>query len=376
MARVPLSYAWRSLLRRPVVIALTTLGVSVAVAVLVAMLALVQGLSRTLAGSGDPRNVVVLSRGALAESTSAISRDAYRVFQSNPAVVASSPEAVVVWTVDDAQGRMRMVPFRGITERSFDIHGARIVGGRAPGPGEAVIGAALVGQVPSAAVGQSFQWGRRRWTVVGTFEAQGTAFESEIWGDVEGVLDDDRRETYSAATLRVADPSFVPALVKALESDPRFAVRARAEREYYEAQSGSSAPILALAFLVAVLMGVASIFGAVNTMQASLSARRAEVALLRALGFPDGSVAASFLVESLLLTVPAGVVGCALASLVDGTSLSMMNMLSFGSVGFRMTVTPDAMAAGMVYAALIGVLGGIWPALSASRVPLAQAMRG
>ncbi len=376
MAAVPLSYAWRSLLRRPMVLVLTTAGVSVAVAVLVAMLAMVQGLNRTLAGSGDPRNVVVLSRGALAESTSAIPRDAYRVFQTNPAVVASSPEAVVVWTVHDAQEQMRMVPFRGITEASFGIHGARVVQGRAPGPGEAIVGRALHGSVPVAAMGQSFQWGRRKWTVVGVFETGGTAFESEIWGEVEAVLDDDRRETYSAATLRVADASFVPALVRALQSDTRFAVRARPEPEYYEAQSGSSAPIVALALLVAVLMGVASIFGAVNTMQASLSARRSEVALLRALGFPDASVVASFLVESLLLTIPAGVVGCLLAGLVDGRELSMMNMLSFGSVGFQMTVTPGVVAAGMAYAALIGALGGVWPAISASRIPLAQAMRG
>ena len=149
----------------------------------------------------------------------------------------------------------------------------------------------------------------------------------------------------------------------------------RPEPEYYRAQAGSSRPILALSFLVALLMGVASVFGAINTMQASLSSRRTEIACLRAIGFSDWTVAGAFLVESLLQTLPAGVLGCALAFVVDGRKTSMMNMLSLGSVGFQLSVTPSVMAAGVAYALLIGVVSGIWPALSTGKIPLSEAMR-
>jgi len=188
-------------------------------------------------------------------------------------------------------------------------------------------------------------------------------------------LADDRRTDYSAATLRATGAGAVAALVRRLEHDPRFAVHAQAEPAYYAAQAGSAAPMLALSIGVAFLMGVACVFGAINTMQASLAARRREIAVLRALGFSTPAIGLAFMVEALLQTLPGGLAGCVVALAVNGRESHMLNVTSFASVGFQFRVTWEVMAAGMAFATLIGVVAGLWPAWSAARTPVALALK-
>jgi putative ABC transport system permease protein len=383
---VPLRYNVRSLLRRRRALAMTTAGIAVVVAIFVSMLALFEGLRLTLSDTGDPRNLVVMRRGTLAEPMSVVDREALGALRDLPGVrhdaagqSLASPETVVLWGVTDFGGKDQQVPMRGVTKASYTVHpGVRIRSGRAlePGKGEAIVGRALAGRFPGLEIGGQFRWGRREWRTVGVFEAGGTAFEGEVWGDLEAVLDDDRRNQYSSITVPTESAAATAQVGDRIEAERRFSLRAQPEPAYYRAQAGSAEPILAAALTVAVLMGTAAIFGALNTMYASLAGRRREIATLRALGFSPLAIATGFILEALMQTLPAGAVGCLLATTVHGHTTSMLSPMTFASVAFHFRVTPLAIGAGMGFAAIIGVVGGTWPATSAARVPIVQGIRG
>ncbi|HEU4760501.1 MAG TPA: ABC transporter permease [Dehalococcoidia bacterium] len=373
---LPLRYSLRSAIRRRTTFLLTVTGIAVAVSIFVMMLTLVQGLASTMAETGNPRNLVLMRRGAISEATSALSREDANIIANHPAVTASSAEALLLWTTETPGKGMRMVPFRGVSAGSRDIHQVRILEGRPPGQGEAMVGQALLRGSPDLKVGSHVHWGRRDWTISGVFEAGGAVFESEIWGDVEEVLDDDRRTTYSSATVRLKDDVPVTEAIKQLEADKRLSVHAEQETAYYRAQAGSSKPILALSMVVAVLMGVASIFGLINTVQSSLSSRRREIAILQALGFPASNVALSFVLEAMMQATLGGALGGVLGMLLAaGRDATMLNTLTFASVGFQLHPDGRVFAAGMIYSLLVGALASLWPALSASRVPITVGLK-
>jgi putative ABC transport system permease protein len=385
MARLPLRYNLRSLARRRLAFAMTTAGIAVVVALFVAMLALFEGLRLTLADTGDPLNLIVMRRGTLAEPMSVVDRESFAILSEMPGVrrdaqgrSLAAPEAVILWIVRGFDGQDQQIALRGISEPSYAVHGAvRVVEGRAPkrGLGEVMVGRNLAGRFPGLALGGKFRWGRREWTTVGVFAAGGTAFEGEVWGDLDAALDDDHRTDFSSVTVPVDSAAAVLPLIARIESDKRFALRAQTEPDYYRSQAGSAEPILAAALTVAVIMGIAAIFGALNTMYASLSGRRREIATLRALGFPSVAIALGFIIESLLQTLPAGILGCLLAGVVHGHGTSMLSAATFTSVSFQVRVTPAAVGAGMVFALAIGLLCGAWPAWSASRTPIVQGIR-
>jgi putative ABC transport system permease protein len=375
MRGLPLRYSLRSLLRRRAAFLMTTAGVASVVAVFVAMLAMTRGMRSALVDAGDPQNVVVVRRGTLAESTSAVTRDAYLVMRDLPGVTAASPEVVILWTVIGSDGKQRQIPLRGVTETAWQVHrNVTVAAGRQPqrGHDEIAIGKGLIGKAEGLQLGGQFHTGRHEWTVVGVLAAGGSAFESEIWGDVDPVLADEHRAEYSSVTLRAANAKD---LADRIETDKRIGLHAVSEPAYYKAQAGSAEPILGAALTVAFLMGVAAVFGALNTLQASLAGRKREIATLRAMGFGSRAIARALVTEALLQTLPAGVVGCLLAATLQGRSAESMSLLSFSTLTYQFRMTPDVIGAGLVFSALIGLVGGIWPAIAAGRRAIVDGLR-
>jgi ABC-type lipoprotein release transport system permease subunit len=382
---VPLAYSVRSVLRRRTTYALTLAGVAAVVAIFVGMFAVSRGMSGALADTGDPRTVIVLGRSTMVETASAIEREQYAVMKVMPEVAhdgagraLASPEVVAVWAVTDREGKYRQVPMRGITDGAFAVRrNVRIVAGRAPVPamGEVIVGAGLRGQIEGLDLGGKFRWGRREWTVVGAFTAAGTAFESEVWGDVDGVLEDDNRTHYSLVAIRVDSPAAADSLIHRIDADRRLASHAQLETDYFRMQAGSAAPVTAAAFVTAILMGIAAVFGALTTIHASLAHRLREIAVLRALGFRRGGLVLSLIGESLLVTLPAGALGCLLVLAIDHHPMTMTNVFTFSAVSFRVEVTLEAVAAGLGFAALIGIAAGTWPAWAATRGSIPATLR-
>ena len=378
MRTLPLRYSMRSLLRRRAAFVMTMAGVAVVVAVFVAMLAMTRGIRSAFVDAGDASNVVVVRRGTLAESTSAVTRDAYLVMRDLPGAQATSPEAVILWTLVGADGKQRQIPLRGITDVAWQVHkGVTIAAGRRPerGHDEVAVGRGLIGKADGLQLGGTFRTGRRDWTVVGVLAAGGSAFESELWGDVDALLADEHRLEFSSVTMQAGDAATAKQLADRVENDKRLGLHAVPEPDYYKLQAGSAEPILGAALTVAFLMGIAAVFGALNTLQASLAGRRREIATLRAMGFGSRSIARALVTEALLQTLPAGVLGCLLAATLQGRGAESMNLFTFSSVSYKLRVTPDVIAAGLVFSALIGFVGGIWPAISAGRRPIVDGLR-
>ncbi len=383
MILLPLRYSLRSLARRPVSVTMTALGIALVVALFVAMGALAEGLAATFTESGSERNVVVTRRGALAESMSSVPRDALASLRDLDGVAQqggnslASPEAVILWVTPLSAGGEISLAMRGVTAASYLARPrVRVIEGRRPmaGSDEAMIGKALVGRVEGLLIGGSFRFGRRTWRVVGVFDGAGP-LSSEIWTDLAGALDDDGREAFSSVLLPLATGASAEALIGRIESDRRFALHAQLESAYYRSQAGSAEPLRVVTGIVAFLMGLGAIFGALNTMMASLAGRTREVAALRALGFPQASIAATFVTEALCLALPAGALGCLMALPITSQSMSMANLWTFSTVAFQPRVTAAVLASAMVFAFLIGVLGGLWPATRAARVPLSVQLR-
>lgn len=381
---IPIRYSLRSLGQRRRSVAMTGFGIALVVALFVSMGAFVEGLAGTFEKAGSDRSVIVTRKGSLAESMSAVSRESVTVLRELPEVArdhdrsAASPEVVTIWIVQSPEGADLSLSLRGLTDAGYAAHpGVKVLEGRRPvsGSDEAMLGRALVGKAEGFRVGGSFQLGRRKWRVVGVFDDLGGPAASEIWGPVEGVMDGDRRTDFSSVLLPLAPGASADRLIARVESDRRFSLHAQRERDYFQAQAGSAEPMRVVTAIVALIMGLGAVFGALNTMYASLAGRTREVATLRALGFPGSSIAAAFVTESLLVAVPAGILGCLLALPVEGREVATLNMWTFSQVAFSPRITPAVLAAGLGFSLVIGLLGGLWPARAAASTPLSVQLR-
>jgi ABC-type antimicrobial peptide transport system permease subunit len=238
------------------------------------------------------------------------------------------------------------------------------------------IGRKLAGRMPNTNLGETIRFGGRGWTVVCHFEAGGSAFESEIWAENEQVLPVFKRDVFNSVTFRMADPRGFDEVKRALEDNRQITVDVHRESEFYASQSQLLGTILRiLAILITSIMAVGAIFGAVNTMYAAVSARTPEIAVLLTLGFPPRSVLASFLAESAIIAFAGGLIGCLLALPINGIVTSTTNWASFSEIAFSFMVTPGLMLAGILFAVIMGVLGGFFPARRAAKLPVIQALR-
>lgn len=387
MMKIPVSYNIRSLRQRPVSTLTTALGMALVVAVFVAMNALAAGFSAALVGTGSPDNVLLLRKGAQQEMNSGIGRQGASVVAGYPFVATGtdglpliSPETFVVVPLERVnQGGMANVVVRGVSPRAFDVRkGIRIVSGRTftPGAREVVVGTAFASRFPNTGVGDVLRFAEQDWTVVGQFAAEGSAFESEVWGENEQFMPVFRGQVFQSITFRMRDASAFDGIKSTIESDPQLTLEAFRERDFYANQSTMLAQILGfIAIFVAGIMGIGAVFGAINTMYASVASRGPEIGVLLTLGFRPRSVLASFLLEAVVMATLGGVIGCLIVLPINGLVTSTTNWASFSEVAFAFRVTPRLLLNGMIFAVVMGVIGGLLPARQAARQQVVDALR-
>jgi putative ABC transport system permease protein len=384
---IPLSYNLRNLRVRWRVTVLATLGIALVVAVFVILLSLSSGLRIALRSTGHPDNAIVVQRGSQSELTSGIGRANIEFMSVDERVVRdadgrplASPELVVMATLPrllaDENGNVQL---RGVTPRAFEVRGGiRIVEGRAfqPGLTEVIVGERLPERFRDVSVGSTIRIKQRDWEVVGIFAAEGGSFESEVWGDLDVMASAfNRVGGYQSLTVRMADPGQVAAMAADFEKNPRLQVTVKPERQYYEDQAGPvGGALLFLAVFVSFIMAIGAVFGAMNTMYAVVAQRTREIGTLRALGFRRRSILLSFVIESFLIAMVAGGLGCLLALPADGITTATGNV-TFSELAFAFRITPASLAAGVVFAGLMGVFGGLLPAFRAARLPITSALR-
>lgn len=383
---LPISYNIRSLYVRGRVTLLAIGGIALVVAVLIVLVAMANGFRLALSATGSPANAILTQRGSTSELTSGISRGHASVLVADDRVLRddqgrplASPELVVVAVTRRRDGADVNTVVRGVSHEAFRVRSAvRLVRGRRfqPGLSEIIVGKKVAERMEGLEVGRVFRLQRRDWTIVGIFDAAGSGFESEIWGDVEVMGPAfNRTGGFSSLTVRMRDPSAIRAMNAELERTPRMQIQAIDERRYYESQSGEvSGQLLGLALFVAVVMGIGAVFGAMNTMYAIVAARTREIGTLRALGFSRASILLAFVLESMFLALTGGVIGCVLALPADGIS-SAAGGANFAEVAFAFRITRESLVIGLVLALAMGFVGGLLPAIRAARLPVTAALR-
>jgi putative ABC transport system permease protein len=385
---VPLAYNIRSAMRRWTSSVVAIVGIAGTVAVFIAMLALARGFEATLVSSGLPQNAIVQQSGADSEMTSVIQIDALRVVEDAPQVARRgteplvSAEVVVIANLPLREGTGDAnVQMRGVSERVLAVRdNVRITQGRFLRPGlyEIVIGTNAARAYAGLDLGASLRIGAGTWRVVGIFDANGSAFDSEIWADATVVNGSYQRPpgVFQSVTTRLRSADDFPAFKAMLERDPRARLQAVREAEYYEAQSRTVTTLITvLGGLVAIVMGLGAVLGALNTMYSAVAERSREIAVLRALGFGGGSVVMAFVVESMWIALIGGVLGCLLALPVNGITTGTINWQTFSHLAFAFRITPDLLALGLVFAVLMGLVGGVPPAIRAARANVSRTLR-
>jgi len=384
--RIPLSYNLRNLVVRKTTTLMTALGIALTVAVLLAILALVDGLKATLSTSGDPLHLIVLRKGSDSEIVSNFARAQFQDLKFKPGIATgkdgqplASLEMVTVINlanVDNPNGTN--VTIRGLQPAGIEMRrNVRLASGRwfNQGQREIVVGKSVVQRFPDAQVGKTITFARGAWTVVGVMDCGRCAVDSEIWGDVNQVSADYQRvEVLSEAVVQATDEVAVKALINDIDADQRLNMHAMSEKEYFELQTASGAPIQFIGVFVAVIMAVGSSFAAMNTMYAAVARRSREIGTLRVLGFSRGSILVSFFLESVLLAGLGGLLGCLLVMPLNGITTAVGNS-NFAELAFDFRVTPKIMLVGIGFAAALGCLGGLFPARNASRKEILTALR-
>lgn len=386
--KIPILYNVRSVMQRPFSTALTALGVGLVVAVFIGMLALANGFRVALASTGSDSNVLVLRKGSDSELSSGLPRDVGSMIAASPHVANGadgrplvSPEVYVLVPFGKVFDTTQVanVVARGVSDQAWNVRqNLKIVAGQRPASGrsEVCVGQRLTSRFPHTGVGETMHFAGRDWTVVCHFTAAGSAFESEIWGENEQFMPVFRGEVFQSITFRLKDAGAFDEARRALMDDRRMTVDVHRESEFYAQQSQLLGLILGyLAFGITSIMAVGAVFGAVNTMYAAIAARSAEIAVLLTIGFKPFSILTSFLVESAIIALVGGVVGCLLALPINGIVTSTTNWASFSEIAFSFRVTPGLLLWGVVFAVVMGVIGGFFPALRAARLQVIQALR-
>lgn len=386
---IPLSYNVRSVISRWPAALVAVAGIAGTVGVFVAMLAMATGFKATLVSSGSPENVLVRRAGADSEMTSIINLEQFRIIADAPGVARNaqgnalvSGEVVAIGAFPLASsGTDANVQVRGLSPLVLDVRpSVKVARGRflQPGLAEMVVGRNAATTYQGLDLGSEVEFGGRTWSVVGVFDAGGSAFDSEIWCDAIILNQTLNRpdNIFQSVTARLESSARLTDFTDALSSDPRLTVQVDGERAYYARQSRVvTTMIQVMGLLVAAVMAIGAVFGALNTMYSAVSARAREVATLRAIGFGGGAVVVSFMVESLVIAAAGGVLGCLAALPMNGFTTGTLNWQTFSHLAFAFRITPGHLAAGLTFALAMGFLGGLLPAIRAARLPVASALR-
>jgi len=386
MARIPLAYNLRNLAARRVSTGLTALGIALVAWVFIFTLALAGGFQAALTSTGTPENAIIIRKGSTSELMSILSREASAAIESQGEIARApdgtplaASELMVVWNLPRKSGTTTNVVVRGVGPKSFTLRPkVKLIRGRMfrPGLDEIMVGRMVAERFQHCDVGDQLKLAGREWTVVGVFDSKGSTYDSEIWGDVELFMPVFDRPVYQSLTLRLAEPSYLAPLKKRLESDPRMDVEVDREDSFYAKQSGQLSTMLrVLGMFVTSIMSLGAIFGALNTMYASVGNRTREIGTLRAIGFSRGAILMSFLIESVLLALLGGALGCLLALPVRSFTTGTMSFATFSELAFRFQVTPGMLLAGLAFSAFMGLLGGFLPARKAATMPIVDSLR-
>lgn len=385
---IPVIYNLRSVKQRWNSAVVAILGIAGTVGVFVAMLSLAKGFKATLVASGAPDNAIVLRTGSTNEMDSSVTLDQVHVIEDAPGVARAgsdplvSPEVVVIRNFPlRSTGTDANVQVRGVSPRALEVRKqVKVTEGRffEPGLFELVAGRNATHSYSGLELGDSIKFGGANWKVVGVMDAGGSAFDSEVWADSR-VLDQVYhypQDVFRSVTVHLTSAGALQQFKDALTSDPRMSVGVSREVEYYDKESQAlTRMITVLGGIVAVIMGIGAIFGALNTMYSAVAERGREIATMRALGFGGPSVVTSFIIESLFIAFVGGLVGCIAVLPLNGLTTGTINWQTFSHLAFAFKITTPLLAAGILFALLMGLLGGIFPAIRAARRPVAEALR-
>lgn len=386
--QIPLKYIVRSSTARRLTTAITMLGLALVVFVFAAVLMMANGVQRTLRSTGSDDNVIVVRKAAMSEIMSILDREAAAIMVNLPYVAhsadgrpMSSREVVVIINLDKlAADGISNVTVRGVEEPAFDLRPqVRIVRGRMFrwGAREVIAGAGITDRFAGAQIGEQVKFGGDTWHVVGIFDADGSGFESEFWGDLNQIADAFQRTSLSNVTLRLKDPAEFGDVVGAFESDNRLQYfTPKREKQFFEEQSEMMATFIRiLGLFITVIFSAGAMIGAMITMYGAVANRTVEIGTLRALGFYRRSILLAFLLESLFLSLGGGLIGLGIASLLQFFTISTLNFGSFSELAFSFALSPSIIASSLGFSLLMGLVGGFLPAVGAARLNIIQALR-
>ena len=384
---IPYYYSFRNLWTRRLTTVLTASGMALVVFVFAATLMLAEGLRKTLVDTGSYDNVVVIRKGAGSEVQSGVERSQASVIESQPEVAMGengrellAKELVVLINLPKRiSNKPANVVIRGIGASSLELRPqVKLVAGRMPQPGsgEVISGKNIADRFQGGGLGETLRFGMRTWTVVGVFDAGNTGFNSEIWGDVDQLMQAFRRPVFSSVIFRLRDMQEFEAFRERIEHDPRLTLEAKRETRFYADQSEAMAKFLRiLGITLTIIFSLGAVIGAMITMYAAVANRTSEIGTLRALGFMKSSILAAFILESLFLGLLGGLVGLFAASFMQLVTISTMNWQTFAELAFGFTLTFDIAWKSLAFALVMGFVGGLLPAIRAARMNIVDALR-
>ena len=383
---IPLKYNLRNLAVRRTTTAMTAFSITLTVTVFVVLMALAQGLQISLTATGHPLNLLILREGSQSETQSSVARDSLQVIRYLDGIAKTekgepwvSPELIVLINLPRrGQVQGSNVSIRGLGPEGFALRPEfRLVEGRLfrPGLREVIVSKKISERFQNCGLGDELKFAKGYWTVVGVFDAGTTAYASEIWTDAEDLGQDFDRDAYSSVFVRATDTAALEHLKKVVSDDRRLHMKPQTEKEYYESQTSSAAPIKALGIFIAALMAVGASFAAMNTMYAAVARRTKEIGALRVLGFSRRSILLSFIIESVLIAALGGFIGCVLALPVNGVTTGTTNFTTFSELTFDFRITAGLLVNGMIFAMVMGFVGGLFPAWRAAHEDIVTALR-
>lgn len=384
---IPLGYTIRNILKHKVTTTMTILGVSLVVFVFAAAQMLSYGLKSTLVSTGSDDNAIVIRKASQSEVQSIIMRDQGQIVGTSPEIARAADGSalytneiyVLINQPKRATGELANIVVRGVTPKSLELRPAvKLIAGRMwqDAGSEVIAGKSAAERYAGCGLGEKLRFGAREWTVVGVFDAQGSGFDSELWGEVVQISDVFRRPIYSSITFRMADTTRFEALKARLENDRRMEVDVFREKEYYAAQSRTLAGFIGIGgTIVSIIFSLGAIVGAMITMYASVANRVREIGTLRSLGFSRLAILASFLIEAMAISLTGGLLGIVGASFLGMLQVATTNWDTFSQIAFNFRLSTAIVIAAVVFALVMGLVGGFLPAVRAARLKIVDSLR-